>query len=188
MPNVPRRTRRELLGGLTVFVASTGAGCGATLPSLSGDTATPSPVNYEYLKRVRVYLSPAVSLTLPAGVTRAATPAAADLVVLPATTPLDAPTAIDWLLSGKGIALVGAEAEATIQRWKDSNAYRDAFESRGRADAHPQPELVVTFARGHRFISKYSTSWGHSGEPTDSELLQALERALRVEAKRTPVG
>lgn len=188
MANGPRRPRREVLGGMAVFLTGTVAGCGGSIPSLSGDSSTTSPVSYEYLERIQVYLSPAVSLSLPAGVSEAASPAKADLVVLPATTDVEAVTAIDWLVAGKGIALVGADAEPTIHRWKDSRAYRDAFESSGRSEANPQPELVVAFARGNQYISKHSTTWGHTDDPTDSELLRALERALRVEAKRTPVG
>lgn len=118
-----------------------------------------------------------------------ADPGDAGLVVLPATTDVAPATAIDWPVAGRPVALVGAASEPTFHRWTDSDAYYDAFEPpHGRCDSTPDSELLVAFAVGRQYVAAHRHSWGHTDSPSDPELLEALETALRDEATRTPPG
>lgn len=175
--------RRQCLLGL-VSALPLVSGC-STLPDALGDS--PTPPTYESLERTPVYVAPAVSLSLPDGVPRVDAPEDAELVVLPATTDVEPAKALDWLVSGAGVALVGDGSEATLRRWKSSPAYEERFEpSEGGSDSSPNPDLLVAFAVDRDYITTHRYTWGHTDAPSDEELLDALEDALTAEASRTP--
>ena len=182
----PRRTRRACLVGLSLPVASALTGCSTLLPARS--ESTPTPPSYEHLRRTAVHVDPGVSLDLPDGVQVVESPANADLVVLPAATDVTAATAVDWLAQETVVALLGADAEETWFRWQRSDEYRDTFDRGGSADASPDPELLVAFAVGVEYVSTHRSTWGHTDDPSDAEVLSALEEALADEANRTPPG
>lgn len=173
--------RRCALAGLCAAAAAALAGCTASFPAARESTA--APPDYDRLRRTPTHVASAVDLSLPDGVPRAETPDDAALVVLPAETPTDAGTAVDWLVAGTGVALLGRESEPTLHRWQGSDAYRDAFDRRGRSDADPDPELLVAFAVGREYVTTYRYTWGHTDDPSDEELLEALEAALAGEAE-----
>lgn len=177
-------SRRQLIGGGTIFATSVFAGCGGALPTGDGDSATRTPGSLEHLKQSQLYVAPEVSLSLPDGVSQADSPENADLVVLPASTDVAPATARDWLIAGKGIALVGTDAQSTYIQWHHSEAFQNTFGG-AYAKGDPPPELLVAFTHDRKF-SSYSTSGGRAGSLTNVQLLMGLEDAVAAEQTRTP--
>ena len=178
-PHLPRRT---LLGGLCATVSAATAGCAASLPTARD--STPVPPDYDHLRRTPTYVADGVTLSLPHGVPRIATPADAALIVLPADTHVAAATAVEWWVAGRGIALVGSAAERTFFEWHESDAYYAAFDPpHGSGDSSPNPELLVSFAVGREYVTTYRYTWGNTDDPSDNALLESLEEALAGEAE-----
>ncbi|WP_244531495.1 hypothetical protein [Halogranum amylolyticum] len=107
----------------------------------------------------------------------------ADLLVLPHDTNIDAKQASEWLLEDRVLALLGESSEATWLSWARSDAFRDAFENEGYGDGEPDPSLVVG-ARIDQLITTYRYTWGD--EPSDRDVLEALDESLVAIEKKTP--
>ena len=177
----PRLQRRTLLGGLCATMSAT-AGCSASLPT--GRDGTPVPPDYDHLRRTPTYVADGVALSLPDGVPRTTKPADAALIVLPADTHVDAATAVEWWIAGRGIALVGSAAERTFFEWQGSDAHHAAFDPpHPSGDSAPNPELLVSFAVGREYVTTYRHTWGNTDDPSDDALLESLEEALAGEAE-----
>lgn len=177
----PCPSRRSYLAGFCTASATALAGC----TSLTGvfDEDSPEPPSYDFLRQTPTHVDDAVDLTLPTVVPSVDRPADAALVVLPDDTDVSADMAVDRWLDGAGIALVGQESEPTFHAWQDSDPYEEAFEQRGRGDSEPDPELLVSFAVRNERVTTYRFTWGHTDDPSDRELLSALEDALSGEAE-----
>lgn len=177
----PRPSRRALLRALGVTAPTALAGCASI--SNGFDDRTPEPPSYDFLRQTPTHLDAAVDVSLPDGVPTVDRPADAALVVLPDDSDVSSEDAVDWWLDGKGIALVGPDCEATHHTWKRSDAYREAFEPpHGGGDSSPDPELLVSFAIEDDLVTTYRTTWGHTDDPGDREVLSSIEDALAGEA------
>lgn len=185
MPDDFGFTRRQWLGGGAVVATMTFAGCGDAFFGGNGGSSTRTPPSYEHLERTRVYVASDVSLRLPTGVSRVDAPATADLVVLPGSTDVTATKSRDWLVAGKGVALVGTDAQSTFIHWHRSEVYENTFGG-AYAKGDPPPEMIVAFAQDRKFVRKHGVSWGHDGSPTNAELLRGLENVLADHRTRTP--
>ena len=168
--------RRSLLASLGATGLAAVAGCGA----LGGDD-TPdeqSSMEYDDLAARNLYLASGVSVSLPADVTEVAAPDEADLVVLQDTTDVGADTGIEWLASGTGVAFVGSEGQSALLDWMESDAYDEAFESRGVGEGSPPPDFMLAFGIDRQYISTYSYTWNDDAGTTDERILDGIEESL----------
>lgn len=165
-------TRRRLLQTVAALSTVSLAGCGAQFGDAQTATATPG---YEQLTQTAVYTSEDVGIRLPEDVEQVATATNADLVVVHGNPDVDAEQAVAWLTDERVVALVGDRAQATWLDWAESEDYRNAFESQGRAAADPAPYLLVAAASGTD-VSTHRFSWGT--EPSNEDVVRALDEAL----------
>lgn len=174
---MPRPTRRETLGSAAALAAAL-AGCAAPFV----DDA-PEDQSYDRLHRTAVYLDPDVDLSVPDDVPTVAATNNADLLVLPGDTASGPDQAVDWLADDLVLALLGEGAEPRWLDWSGSDAFEATFDTRGAADAEPDPTLVVAAAIGLD-VTTYRHSWADG--PRDRDVLRALDEALVDVAARTP--
>lgn len=173
-------SRRRLLQAAGTLPAVTLAGCAA--PFDGDETATATP-EYERLPQIAVYTADDVGIRLPEGVERVTAATNADLVVLHGNPAVDAEQAVNWLADGRAVALLGDRAQETWLDWADSDTYRDAFGSEGRAAADPAPHLLVAAADGTE-VSTQRYSWGD--QPSNAEVVRALDEATaEITAERS---
>ncbi len=168
--------RRSLLGALAAGSLTTVAGCSAFASDDGPEDKTPK--EYDFLATQQVYVAPAVSLTVPSAVPRVEAPKDATLLILPDTTDVAPETGINWLASDNGVAFVGAEGQATLVEWVESDAYAEAFDSNGFGVGSPPPDFLVAFGVDRQYISKHSFTWNDTSDPDDERYLTALEDAL----------
>jgi hypothetical protein len=186
-------TRRACVGALSIPVLGALAGCGAGF----AEEATPTPRSHDALEGRALYVAGEVSLSLPDGVEDSDDPTDADVIVLPAGTDRSAETAVEWISSGKRVALVGSHAQETWLAWQGSDAYAAAYpDHRGRArgcggggsgsgadadgegtDCEP-PQLVVVWEPPEGPPTTYRKSWGGTGVPSEREVLGGIADAV----------
>lgn len=165
-------TRRRLLQAAGALPAVTLAGCSAAFDSSEAATATP---DYEQLPQTAVYTADDVGIRLPETVERVTAPANADLVVVHGNPSVDAEQAVTWLADERAVALLGDRAQETWLDWAETEPYRDAFGSEGRAAGDPAPHLLVAAASGTD-VTTYRYSWGD--QPSNADLVRALDDAM----------
>lgn len=173
----PHPTRRQVLAGTAATSVASLTGC----TTLRGEGSTDEP-SYERLPQTAVYVDDGVDLTLPDEVETVRGEENADLLLLPDDTGVSADTAVDWLVDERAVALLGDDAQDTWLDWTESEAYRNAFESRGRGEASPAPQLLVgAYGDGH--VTTYRKTWANG--PDDRDVLAELDEIL-VEIAATP--
>ena len=172
-------TRRNALRACGIAALSSIAGCSA-LPTDVSDTENPT---YERLDVTAVYVADGVELSTPAEVQTVNATHNADLLVLPSDTETDAKQAVAWLLEERVLALLGESSEATWLSWARSDAFRDAFGNEGYGDSEPDPSLVVG-ARIGLSTTTYRYGWGD--EPSNRDVLEALDESLVAIEEKTP--
>lgn len=164
------RTRRRVLGCAGAALIGALAGC----ETLSADESTiPTQPDYDQLEAISVYVAHGLDVTVPERIPIVDDTAAADLLLLPADT--GAAQAIEWLDSGRVVALLGDGAQETWLHWIQSEAYEDAFGRRGYAESDPAPDLLVlvpsdTGVTGHNY------TWASGYD--DRDVLEGVEDAL----------
>lgn len=168
--------RRSILAALTAGGLATIAGCSAL--DSDDDSVEQSPKEYDLLATHSVYVASDVSLTLPSDVDAVDTPEDATISILPGTTDVGPDTGIDWLASGKAVALVGTEGQSTLVEWMESDAYAETFESGGIGVGSPPPDFLVAFGVDREYVSKHYFTWNDTSAPDDDLYLTALEESL----------
>lgn len=168
--------RWSLLAALTAGGLATIAGCSAL--DSDDDSVENSPKEYDHLGTQRVYVVADLSLNLPSDVQGVDSAENATLLIFPGTTDVGPDTGIDWLASGRGVALVGSEVQATLVEWLESDAYAEQFESNGIGVGSPPPDFLVAFGIDRRYVSKYSNTWNNTSVLDDNQNFTALEESL----------
>lgn len=140
------------------------------------DQTTPS--KYNRLTSHQTYVAQPVSLSLPPDAPSADKPQAATIIILSDGTDVAAETGIGWLASGKHVAFIGNEGQATLVEWTKSPAYAESFESGGVRVGSPPPDFVVAVGVGQQYISKHGFTWNDTADPDDERYLAALEQVL----------
>lgn len=176
-----RWTRRSILQAIGIALLGSLAGCSALL----SDSSRSEEPTYKRLDATAVYVADSVELSMPPEVETVDATHNADLLVLPGDTTTDAEQAVEWLAADRVVALLGDEAEATWFSWAGSDAFRDAFENEGYGGAQPDPPLVVGAKIG-LYVETYRHSW--DDDPSDREVLKALDKSLVAIEKETPPG
>jgi hypothetical protein len=173
-------TRRHLLqatGTLTVVAL---AGCSA----LSDRTATPTQTHsYNHLRTTAIYRSDDIGVRIPERLPTVEAPTNADLIVIHGNPSVDSEQAVRWLADDRAVALLGDRAQSTWTEWTQSDAYRNAFESKGRDEGDPEQHLIVAAAVGTT-ATTFRYSW--DGLPSNAQLLDALDEAVADIETLTP--
>jgi hypothetical protein len=173
-------SRRRMLATAAAGVLASVAGC-----SLPGDAESTAAPSRETLEDAKLYVDEAVDLALVSTVTTVASPADADLVVLPDDTDVEAATVVEWLQADRAVALLGRDAEPTWIKWRQSDAFADAYGRQAVGDAEPDPDLVVGAERGD-IVASYSHTW--SDDYDDRDVLDALDEILASIQSTTTSG
>lgn len=168
-----RVTGLALLGGLS--------GCASSSP----DPPATTDVTFDRLDVTAVYVADDIELSMPPEVETVEGRHNADLLVLPGDTDADAERAAEWLTADRIVALLGESAESTWIAWARSDTFEETFENGGYSDAQPDPTLLVGASVG-QYVKTYRYSWGD--EPTDSDVLEALDETLVTVEQETPPG
>ncbi|MFD1515157.1 hypothetical protein [Halomarina rubra] len=182
------RTRRALLRGSALALPLL-AGC--SLPS--GDDGTTTPERYPLLEQTTLYLDPRVRLDLPSAVEHAGDAADADIALLPVDPDIDPERAVEWLLDGTAVGVLGRPAHEFLLRVQTSDAADEALGQGGYGVPSPPPHFqighVVRNDDGSGIVATAGFSWGDLGEdelPNDDRVLGALEQFLTDRASETP--
>jgi len=169
-------TRRHLLGASGTAATGAVAGCSA----LSSEETAPD--TYDHLEQRPVYVDSAVEITVPDSVQLVETPGDADLIVLPDTPEIEVAQAVEWLEETRAIALLGDQSQRTWLSWEQSDAYVAAFDPQGFGEGDPEPDLLIAW-NTDPLITTQQYGWG--SDPTDSDVLAALNKTLGEIEPRT---
>lgn len=170
-------SRRRVLAGVGAAAVGAVAGCGGIAHN------EPPDADYAVLTHTPTYVADDVDLSVPEAVPTVSATTNADLLVLPGDTDVGAEQAVEWLAADRVVALLGEAAERTWIEWAESEAYGDAFDDRGLADADPDPQLLVGAAVGLH-VRTYRHTWGNG--PDDRDVLAALDEDLADIEASTP--
>jgi len=166
------KTRRRILGCVGAALTAAVAGC----ETLSDDeSTTPTEPEYDHLKANSVYVADGVDVTVPERIPTVDDTTEADLLLIPADTTVDVAEAIQWLATGRVVALLGDGAQETWLDWIQSEAYEDAFGRRGYAESDPAPDLLV-LVPGETGVTGHNYTWASGYD--DRDVLEGVEDAL----------
>jgi hypothetical protein len=172
--------RRPLLQAASAVPVVALAGCSALSDRTPTPTQTPA---YDHLRTTSIYRSDDISLRIPDRLPTVETPTNADLIVIHGNPAVDGEQAVRWLADDRAVALLGDSAQSTWTEWTRSDAYRDAFRSKGGSEAAPDPHLIVAAAAGTT-ATTFRYSW--DGLPSNAQLLDALDEAMADIETLTP--
>jgi len=179
-------TRRALLQS-GVLALPLLAGC-----SLPGDPdEIPTPESYPHIERTSVFRDSRVDIDFPSAVPKVSRPAEADVALFPTDPDIDPNRAVEWLIGGTVVGIVGRPAHEFIVRVQRSEAASAELGQGGYGVPDPAPHFqlgYVTDGAGGGIVATSSYSWGslEDGEtPTDEQVLGALETFLTDRASET---
>jgi hypothetical protein len=173
-------TRRHLLQVTSTLPVVALAGCS----DLSDGTPTPTQTpSYDHLRTSPIYRGEDIGLRIPDRLPTVEAPTNADLIIIHGNPAVDGEQAVRWLADDRAVALLGDSAQSTWTEWTQSNAYRDAFQSKGQGEAEPEPHLIVAAAVGTT-ATTFRYSW--DGLPSNAQLLDALDEAVADIETLTP--
>lgn len=178
-----RLSRRTYLAGLTgVFTAV--AGCATDTESRTSSKTTRLSSRYENLTRTKIYVHHGTELSHPETISKADTPEAVSLIILPAEPDITTERAVEWLAAGKKLAIVGRDANEFVNRVERSGAARQYFEQRGHGDPNKPADLVVAVAMDSEYVESHVYSWNDG--PSNQTIWKALDRAIgEIEERET---
>lgn len=173
-------TRRHFFQVTSTLPAVALAGCSTLSDRTPTPTQTPS---YNHLRTTPIYRGDDIGLQIPDRLPTVEAPTNADLIIIHGNPAVDGEQAVKWLADDRAVALLGDSAQSTWTEWTQSDAYRDAFQSKGRGEADPEPHLIVAAATGTTTTtSRYS--W--DGLPSNAQLLNTLDEAVADIETLTP--